>query len=93
MIVRIAGYIRPTASRNAAGATKTTPCHFSPVRPLKSDARNRTRPNTAAKNAIAKNIRKNLPATLSARRKGSGMIPDPTLPRTFVAIDSTSGQS
>ena len=34
MIVRIAGYIRPTASRKTAGRTNRPPCIFSPARAL-----------------------------------------------------------
>src|SRR6476660_2330013 len=87
MMVRIAGYIRPKASSTIAGPANSTPCHFSPVRPLNRDARKRIRPKTAAKRAIAKNIRKNLPATLWARRSGSGILPA-TSTRTCDVMDS-----
>ena len=93
MMVRIAGYMRPTASRNTAGADEERrPGHFSPVLPLNRDARKRTRPKTTAKRAIAKNIRKNLPATLSARRSGSGIAPG-TRTRTVDVMDSPPVES
>ena len=61
MMVRMAGYIRPTARNSRAGPTNETACTLSPRRPLNLAAISRMPMKTMANSPRATNIWTNLP--------------------------------